>query len=78
MVALETVNNQYLGGDSSLACSAQTQTQVDQQVVATVKKQHEKAMQILLENRGKLDELAQFLYERETITGEEFMDILNN
>ena len=54
------------------------QTQVDQQVVATVKKQHEKAMQILLENRGKLDELAQFLYERETITGEEFMDILNN
>lgn len=78
MVALETVNNQYLGGDSSLACSAQTQTQVDQQVLATVKKQHEKAMQILLENRGKLDELAQFLYERETITGEEFMDILNN
>lgn len=78
MVALETVNNQYLGGDTSLACSAQTQTEIDHQVVDTVKKQHQKAMQILLENRGKLDELAQFLYEKETITGEEFMEILNN
>ncbi len=78
MVALETINNQYLGGDASLACSAETQTEIDRQVVELVKKQHEKAMQILLENRGKLDELAQFLYERETITGEEFMNILNN
>jgi cell division protease FtsH len=77
MVALETVTNQYLGGDSSLACSAETQTQIDRQVVELVKTQHEKAVQILLENRQKLDELAQFLYERETITGEEFMNILN-
>ena len=77
MVALETVNNQYLGGDSSLVCSVETQTEVDRQVVETVKKQHDKAVQILLENRQKLDELAQFLYEKETITGEEFMQILN-
>ncbi len=78
MVALETINNQYLGGDASLVCSAETQTEIDRQVVELVKNQHEKAMQILLENREKLDELAQFLYERETITGEEFMNILNN
>ena len=77
MVALETVNNQYLGGDTSLACSADTQNRVDEQVVALVKKQHEKALQILRENRQKLDELATYLYERETITGEEFMGILN-
>ena len=77
MVALETVTNQYLGGDASLACSAETQTEIDRQVVALVKKQHEKAIRILLENRSKLDELAQFLYEKETITGEEFMEILN-
>ena len=77
MVALETVTNQYLGGDASLACSAETQTEIDRQVVALVKKQHEKAIQILLENRAKLDELAQFLFERETITGDEFMQILN-
>ena len=77
MVALETVSNQYLGGDASLACSAATQTEIDQQVIALVKRQHEKATQILLENREKLDELAAFLYEKETITGEEFMNILN-
>lgn len=77
MVALETVTNQYLGGDASLACSAETQTEIDRQVVALVKAQHEKAIRILLENRSKLDELAQFLYEKETITGEEFMEILN-
>ena len=77
MVALETVNNQYLGGDASLACSADTQTEIDRQVVELVKKQHEKAAAILLENREKLDELAKFLYEKETITGEEFMKILN-
>ena len=77
MVALETVTNQYLGGDSSLACSAETQTLIDKQVVALVKKQHQKARQILLDNRGKLDELADYLYEKETITGEEFMEILN-
>ena len=77
MVALETVNNQYLGGDASLVCSAETQTKIDQQVVELVKKQHDKAAQILLENREKLDELAKFLYEKETITGEEFMGILN-
>ena len=76
MVALETVTNQYLGGDASLACSAETQTQVDRQVVELVKKQHDKAAQILTENRAKLDELAQYLYEKETITGEEFMHIL--
>ncbi|MGI6012079.1 MAG: ATP-dependent zinc metalloprotease FtsH [Ruminococcus sp.] len=77
MVALETVNNQYLGGDTSLACSAETQTQIDRQVVDLVKQQHEKALNILRENRKKLDELAQYLYERETITGDEFMAILN-
>ena len=77
MVALETVNNQYLGGDASLACSAETQTRIDQRVVELVKAQHEKAVNILTENRAKLDELAQYLYEKETITGEEFMHILN-
>ena len=77
MVALETVNNQYLGGDASLACSAETQTKIDQRVVELVKKQHEKAIHILTENRAKLDELAQYLYEKETITGEEFMNIVN-
>ena len=77
MVALETVTNQYLGGDASLACSAETQTQIDRQVVELVQRQHDKAVQILLDNRDKLDELAQYLYERETITGEEFMSILN-
>lgn len=78
MVAMETVTNQYLGGDTSLACSAETQTQIDRQVVQLVKTQHEKARQILTENREKLDELAQYLYEKETITGEEFMKILNS
>lgn len=77
MVALETVSNQYLGGDSSLACSEETQRQVDKQVVALVKKQHEKAKQILMDNRKKLDELAEYLYKKETITGEEFMSVLN-
>ncbi|WP_294560597.1 ATP-dependent zinc metalloprotease FtsH [uncultured Traorella sp.] len=77
MVAMETVTNQYLGGDTSLACSAETQAQIDQQVVDLVKKQHEKARQILQDNRRKLDELAKFLYEKETITGDEFMSILN-
>ena len=77
MVALETVTNQYLGGDASLACSAETQAEIDRQVVDLVKKQHAKAVQILQENRPKLDELAKFLYEKETITGEEFMEILN-
>ena len=77
MVALETVTNQYLGGDASLVCSAETQTRIDQQVVALVKREHQKALDILRENRTKLDELANFLYEKETITGEEFMGILN-
>lgn len=77
MVALETVNNQYLGGDSSLTCSAETQTEIDKQVITLVKQQHEKAMKILNENRQKLDEISEYLYEKETITGEEFMDILN-
>ena len=76
MVAMETVQNQYLGGDTSLACSAETQTKIDQQVVALVKQQHEKALKILADNRAKLDELASFLYEKETITGEQFMEIL--
>lgn len=76
MVALETVNNQYLGGDASLACSAETQTLIDKQVVDLIKKEYEKAKNILTENRSKLDKLAQFLYEKETITGEEFMEIL--
>lgn len=77
MVALETVSNQYLGGDSSLACSMETQTEIDRQVVELVKSQHEKAASILMENRDKLDELAKYLYEKETITGDEFMNILN-
>ena len=78
MVAMETVTNQYLGGDSSLTCSMETQTAIDREVVELVKKQHEKAGQILMENRAKLDELSQYLYEKETITGEEFMKILNS
>ena len=78
MVAMETVTNQYLGGDASLTCSLETQTAIDREVVELVKKQHEKAGQILLENRAKLDELSQYLYEKETITGEEFMKILNS
>ena len=77
MVALQTVTNQYLGGDASLACSAETQTKIDAKVTELVKKQHEKARRILLENRQKLDELAQYLYAHETITGDEFMRILN-
>ena len=77
MVALETVNNQYLGGDTSLACSAQTQCEIDQKVVELVKAQHAKAVQILTDNRAKLDELAQYLYQKETITGDESMEILN-
>ena len=77
MVAMETVQNQYLGGDTSLACSAETQAKIDQQVVALVKQQHEKALKLLTDNRAKLDELAAFLYEKETITGDEFMEILN-
>ena len=77
MVAMETVTNQYLGGDTSLACSAETQGRIDEQVVALVRKQHEKALAILKDNRGKLDELASYLYEHETITGEAFMQILN-
>ena len=78
MVAMETVTNQYLGGDASLTCSMETQTAIDREVVELVKKQHEKAGQILLENRAKLDELSRYLYEKETITGEEFMKILNS
>ena len=77
MVAFETLNNQYLGGDSSLACSAQTQADIDRKVVQLISTQYDKAKQILEENRAKLDELAQYLYENETITGDEFMDILN-
>ena len=77
MVALETVTNQYLGGDASLACSAETAAEIDRQVIELVKKQHEKAASILMENREKLDELAKYLYEKETITGEEFMKIMN-
>ena len=77
MVALETVTNQYLGGDTSLACSADTQREIDRKVVELVKSQHEKALKILTDNREKLDELAKYLYEKETITGEEFMNILN-
>ncbi len=77
MVALETVSNQYLGGDASLACSADTQNEIGRKVVELVKRQHEKASKILADNRGKLDELAKYLYEKETITGEEFMSILN-
>ena len=77
MVALEALQNQYLGGDTSLVCSAETQAKIDQKVVELVKEQHEKAYKILTENRDKLDELAEHLYEKETITGEEFMAILN-
>lgn len=77
MVALETVSNRYLGGDASLACSADTQNEIDRKVVELVKRQHEKASKILADNRAKLDELAKYLYEKETITGEEFMSILN-
>ncbi|MDD6205084.1 MAG: ATP-dependent zinc metalloprotease FtsH [Firmicutes bacterium] len=78
MVALETVTNQYLGGDASLSCSAQTASEVDRQVVEIIKKQYEKAKSILTQNKDKLDELAQYLYKNETITGEEFMKILNS
>ena len=78
MVAFETVTNRYLGGDTSLACSAETQAEIDRRVVALVKEQYEKAMGILRENRKKLDELAQFLYQNETITGDDFMNILEN
>ena len=77
MVALETVSNQYLGGDASLACSAQTQAKIDQQVVGLVKEQHQKALQLLQDNRRKLDEISKYLYEKETITGDEFMVLLN-
>ena len=77
MVAMETVSNQYLGGDTSLACSVETQAEIDKQVIALIKKQHEKAAAILMDNREKLDELAKHLYEKETITGDEFMEILN-
>ena len=77
MVAMETRNNQYLGGDTSLTCSPETQREIDRKVVKLVKVQHEKARKILEENREKLDELAAFLYEKETITGDEFMEILN-
>ena len=76
MVALETVNNQYLGGDTSLACSAETQKEIDAEVVALVERQHQKAKKILEDNKAKLNELAKFLYEKETITGNEFMEIL--
>ena len=77
MVAMETVTNQYLGGDTSLACSPETQTLIDRKVVELVKRQHDKALKILQENRAKLDELAEYLYQKETITGEQFMAILN-
>ena len=77
MVAMETTTNQYLGGDSSLTCSMETQTEIDRQVVALVKAQHEKAIRILMDNRDKLEELSIYLYEKESITGEEFMRILN-
>ena len=77
MVALETVQNQYLGGDASLACSAETAAQIDRQVVDLVKRQHEKASRLLADHRAKLDEIARYLYEKETITGEEFMSILD-
>ena len=77
MVAMETVTNQYLGGDTSLSCSADTQKEIDEKVVQLVKAEHENARKILAENREKLDELAMYLYEKETITGDEFMDILD-
>ena len=76
-VAFETVSNQYLGGDASLACSPETQARMDQKVTQLVEEQHQKALQILTENRRKLDELAKYLYEQETITGDEFMKILS-
>ena len=76
MVAMETVNNKYLGGDTSLTCSAATQQQIDKRVVEFVKRQHDLAKKLLEEHRDKLDELATYLYEKETITGQEFMDIL--
>jgi cell division protease FtsH len=78
MVAMETVNNQYLGGDASLACSAEKQAEIDNEVIAIIKQQHEKAIAILMENKEKLRELAEYLYDKETITGEEFMQILNS
>ena len=77
MVAFETVSNQYLGGDESLICSAELQAKIDYQLIDLVKEQHDKAKRILVENRAKLDELAKYLYEKETITGDEFMEILN-
>jgi len=77
MVALETTSNQYLGGDSSLVCSPETQTQIDQQVIALVEQQHQKAVKLLTENKSKLDEIAEYLYQKETVTGEEFMEILH-
>lgn len=77
MVAMETVTNQYLGGDTSLSCSAETQREIDAKVIALVKEQHGKAKRLLTENKAKLDALASYLYEKETITGEEFMRILN-
>ena len=77
MVALETVTNQYLGGDATLACSPETQTEIDRKVVELVKKEYARAKDIITSNRGKLEELAKYLYEHETITGEEFMNILN-
>jgi cell division protease FtsH len=78
MVAMETMSNQYLGGDTSLVCSAEKQSQIDDQVIEIVKKQHEKAGQILMENQEKLREISEYLYEKETITGDEFMEILNS
>ncbi len=78
MVAMENVTNQYLGGDTSLACSVETQTKIDQEVVELVRRQHQKAIDILTENKWKLHELAKFLYEKETITGDQFMEILNS
>ena len=78
MVAMETVSNQYLGGEAASSCSSETQTKIDEEIVEVVKKQYDKAMNILKENKQKLDELAKFLYEKETITGDEFMNILNS
>mgnify|MGYP003374877555 len=76
MVAMETVTNQYLGGDTSISCSAETQKDIDKKVVEIIKAQHEKARKLLRDNRARLDELASYLYEKETITGTEFMEIL--
>jgi len=78
MVAMETVNNQYLGGDTSMSCSPETATKIDSMVVSIVREEHSKALQILKDNIQKLHEIAKYLYENETITGEEFMDILNS